>query len=190
MARLEFSCLTAAPLHDEEFARYGHGQDGLFHFLRAQLHDVVIGIPFDRVALHFDIEPNGADHQLNLRDLGPTSHKGESLFWAECTVTNRNFFDLSVEDRWRTLSTLVAQYFRALVGCLQRKGELSAEKLGEVLLEAVNDFVAQKEVDGFPEPRKTDRRDFNPLFVGLRLMHKLKGFLAGPNRRPRFPRLK
>lgn len=116
------SVMGQASVKDDLFTAYVHYDNGLLSRLNAGFGDTMEHIPLDRVSLHFDVEPRAAgSSDLKLRNVGLTRHAGKSLFWAECTVTDANFFYLDNEARWRALYAIVNAFLAQLAIALKKR---------------------------------------------------------------------
>jgi hypothetical protein len=107
----------------EEFSAYLHGTHGIYLNISKEIEEILTGLPYDRVAVHFDHEPC-LKHHGKLRKIGSSVFKGKRLFWSEVCIDPLDFSELTNTDRWELLINIVRQYFVALMS----KTELSEKK--------------------------------------------------------------
>lgn len=152
MARLEMSIIEQASRKGGEFVAYIHYQEGLLNRLQTRYAETMARCQLDRVALHFDVEPDKpSGTNLTLTHVGLSRHKGESLFWAECCVTDANFFSLDNVSRWRALYALVSTYLDRLGKALDQHNPQDAALVAELKIRTTQ-ALAEHEAAGFERP--------------------------------------
>lgn len=146
------SVMGQASVKDDLFTAYVHYDDGLLSRLNACFSDTMGRIPLDRVSLHFDVEPRAAgSSDLKLRNVGLTRHAGKSLFWAECTVTDANFFRLDNEARWRALYAIVDVFLTQLATALTKREPKRSADAADLSTKA-RQALAEHAAAGFETP--------------------------------------
>jgi hypothetical protein len=152
LARLEMSIIEQASRKGDEFVAYVHGEDGLLNRLQRGYAEMLERFPLDRVALHFDVEPDtSSTPKLRLSNIELTRHKGESLFWAECLVTDSNFYSLDNEARWRSLYALVGTFLDHLGKEFAQRNPQEAALVGELKKRTAH-ALAEHETAGLAKP--------------------------------------
>jgi hypothetical protein len=123
MARLEVSLVTPATVKGDEFAAYVHLQAGLLSRVRGPLQRVLSEVPRDRMCLHFDVLSGRSRRSaIEVDHFEDCVHEGETLLWAECEITETNFFDRSPEERWNSLYDVLDTF---ISNCKQAIGDES-----------------------------------------------------------------
>ncbi|MBL8518835.1 MAG: hypothetical protein JNM76_17860 [Betaproteobacteria bacterium] len=146
------SIIEQASRKGDEFTAYVHCKDGLLDRLQRRYEEAMERFPLDRVALHFDVEPDGSStSKLKLSGIELTRHKGESLFWAECRVTDANFYSLDNEARWRALYALVEAFLEHLGKEFSRRNPQDVALVAE-LKKRTAQVLAEHESTGFEKP--------------------------------------
>ncbi len=141
-----------ASVQDDLFTAYVHYDNGLLSRLNACFGDTMERLPLDRVSLHFDVEPRAAESsELKLLNVELTRHAGKSLFWAECTVTDANFFRLDNEARWRALYAIVEAFLVQLAIALKKRAPKSAADAADLSAKTRQALVAHATA-GFETP--------------------------------------
>ncbi len=109
----EISIITASGPVGNEFCAYLHGKNGIYLAIKDDVEVALSGLPFDRVALHFDLEPC-TDKHGKLANVESTIFKGKRLFWAETCIDPLSFVDMPSAERWQLLCGLVREHLTAL----------------------------------------------------------------------------